>query len=84
MAVTSCVMFILAEAVVITDPKLGAVGVATNRDGAARAEIMAAADAAMYRAKHAGGNGIGFASQSAVVAIPAYLQRRAEDQRPAS
>jgi len=44
-------------------------GVATNEDGASPLEIVAAADRAMYRAKHAGGRRIAFARTGDVVAL---------------
>ena len=57
------------------------VGIATNRDGASRTEIIAAADAAMYRAKVAGGNRVGFASEPSLDAAAADLLGRAEELR---
>lgn len=44
-------------------------GVATNEDGDSPVEIVAAADRAMYRAKHAGGRRVAFARSGDVMAL---------------
>ena len=43
------------------------IGIASHRDGLTRQEVIEAADAAMYRAKQAGGNRIAFATQPLIV-----------------